>query len=140
MLSVTFCAATGSAAMERQLAAKSKNLIRPLVREINAFTPAPSGTDGSVPRNFARGFDGVQADLALRRDFPLYERLRLQFRAEAFNVLNHPNFGSIYNFLFYGPSLFGRASTTLNSSLGGLSPLYQVGGPRSLQLTLRLNF
>ncbi len=106
----------------------------------NAFTRALGGRDGNVPRNFARGFDAVQADLALRRDFPIHERLRLQFRAEAFNVFNHPNFGSIYNFLFYGPTLFGQASTTLNTSLGGLSPLYQIGGPRSLQLMLRLNF
>ena len=86
------------------------------------------------------GFGAVQADLALRREFPIHERLRLQFRAEAFNALNHPNFGAIYNQLSYGAGLFGYAYQTLNSSLGGLSPLYQIGGPRSLQVMLRLNF
>jgi hypothetical protein len=106
----------------------------------NAFTPAAPGVDGNAGRNSVRGFDAVQADLALRRDFPIHERLRLQFRAEAFNLFNHPNFGSIYDYLFYGPQLFGHAYNTLNSSLGGLSSLYQVGGPRSLQIALKLLF
>ena len=106
----------------------------------NAFSKAAPGVDGDVPRNFARGFDAVQADLALRREFSVHERLRLQFRAEAFNVFNHPNFGSIYNKLSYGPTQFGYAYTTLNSQLGGLNPLYQIGGPRSAQFALKLLF
>jgi hypothetical protein len=105
-----------------------------------AFTAAPAGVEGNTPRNFARGFGAVQADLALRRDFPITERLRLQFRAEAFNLFNHAIFGSIYNQLPDGPLQFGYAYSTLNSSLGGLNPLYQVGGPRSLQLMLKLAF
>jgi hypothetical protein len=106
----------------------------------NAFKAAPTGVQGDLPRNFARGFNAVQLDTAVRRDFLLYDQLHLQFRAEAFNITNHPNFGSIYNGLSYGPSLFGHAYSTLNSSLGGLNPLYQVGGPRSLQMSLRLSF
>ena len=82
----------------------------------------------------------MQVDLALRREFPIHERLHLQFRAEAFNLFNHPIFGSINNQLSLGPTLFGLAANTLNSSLGGLSSLYQMGGPRSLQVMLRLNF
>ncbi|MBZ5667552.1 MAG: carboxypeptidase regulatory-like domain-containing protein [Acidobacteriia bacterium] len=106
----------------------------------NAFTAAPTGVDGNVGRNFARGFGATQVSLSLRRDFPIHDRLHLQFRAEAFNVVNHANFGSIYNFVGYGPSLFGYAYNTLNNSLGGLNPLYQSGGPRSLQLALKLVF
>ena len=106
----------------------------------NAFLAAPEGTNGNTPRNYARGFDAVQADLAIRREFPIHDRLRLQFRAEAFNILNRPNFGSIYNQLALGATQFGYAYSTLNNSLGGLSPLYQIGGPRSLQVMLRLNF
>ncbi|MBZ5664183.1 MAG: carboxypeptidase regulatory-like domain-containing protein [Acidobacteriia bacterium] len=105
----------------------------------NAFTLPPSGTEGNVPRNFARGFGAWQANLAIRRNFPIYERLHLQFRAEAFNIFNHPNFGFIYNQLPWGPSLFGRAGTTLNQT-GSLSSLYQIGGPRSIQLALKLEF
>jgi len=77
-------------------------------------------------------------NLAVRREFPLYERLTLQFRAEAFNIFNHPNFGTIDPFI--GSSTFGRAISTLNASLGGLSSLYQTGGPRSMQFSLRVAF
>jgi len=103
-----------------------------------AFT-LPSGTQvGNAPRNFARGFGEDELDLALRRELPIYERVRLQFRADGFNILNHPNFGEIYP--YYGSALFGQATATLASSLGGLSSLYQQGGPRSLQFSLRAQF
>jgi len=81
-------------------------------------------------------------DLAVRREFPIFDKLKLQFRAEAFNVFNHPNFGTI-DPNFCSPSAtctFGRALQTLSSSLGVLSPLYQMGGPRSLQVALKLAF
>lgn len=107
----------------------------------NAFKPvSPNGIDGNAGRNIARGFDAVQQDLTLRRDFPFKGNFGLQFRAEAYNVYNHPVFGSIYNSLSSGPSLFGMVYNTENSQLGGLGPLYQVGGPRSLQVSLRLHF
>ncbi len=50
------------------------------------------------------------------------------------------SFGSIYNQLSYGSARFGHAYQTLNYSLGGLSSIYQTGGPRSLQLMLKLAF
>jgi len=109
-------------------------------REINpgAFAEPGPGQIGDAPRNFVRGFGASQMDLAVRREFPIYERLKLQFRAEAFNLFNHPNFGFINpNF---GEATFGQATSTLNSSLGVLSPLYQTGGPRSMQFALKLIF
>jgi hypothetical protein len=106
----------------------------------NAFEAAPPGIQGDLSRNFARAFDAAQIDAALRRNFTLFDQVHLQFRGEAFNVSNHPNFGAIYNVLGYGPSYFGYSYSTLNGSLGGLNPLYQTGGPRSLQASLRLSF
>jgi outer membrane receptor protein involved in Fe transport len=47
---------------------------------------------GDVPRNFARGFGLFQVDLGVHRDFPIRESVTLQFRAELFNLFNHPNF------------------------------------------------
>lgn len=105
-----------------------------------AFQSAAAGTNGNVPRNAANGFDAVQLDTAIHREFHLHDALGLQFKAEAFNLINHPIFGAIYNPLADGPKLFGYAYSTLNSYLGGLNPLYQIGGPRSLQLSLKLMF
>ena len=104
----------------------------------NAFALPPAGQFGDAPRNFVRGFGAWQMDLAVRREFPIHERLKLQFRAEAFNIFNHPNFGSIDS--NYGDPTFGQATATLASSLGVLSPLYQQGGPRSMQFALKLIF
>jgi hypothetical protein len=79
-----------------------------------------------------------QIDLSGRRAFPIVDKVNLQFRAEVFNLLNRPAFGYIYP--YYGGSQFGQATETLNESLGNLNPLYQQGGPRSVQLSLKVLF
>ncbi|HEX7316606.1 MAG TPA: carboxypeptidase regulatory-like domain-containing protein [Pyrinomonadaceae bacterium] len=102
------------------------------------------GRQGSLGRNALRGFGLSQLDIAVRRQFVLSETARLQVRAEFFNAFNHPNFGDPVGDL--NSRLFGQSVQTLARSLGsggvngGLSPLYQVGGPRSVQLALRLSF
>ena len=65
------------------------------------------------------------ADTSIFRNFSLSDRLRLQFRAEAFNVLNHTNFLLGKNAALHDP-LFGQAS--------GTAP------PRNLQFGLKLIF
>jgi hypothetical protein len=109
-------------------------------RRINpaAFTLPTTGSIGNAPRNFVTGFGASQVDFALRRTFRIHDRLQGQFRAESFNVLNHPNFGAVN--ATYGNVQFGEATQILSQSLGVLSPLYQTGGPRSLQLSLRLTY
>jgi hypothetical protein len=103
----------------------------------NAFTVATSGL-GDAPRNFVRGFGAWQMDSALRREFPVHENLKLQFRAEAFNLFNHPSFGIINS--SFGQPTFGQATATLANSLGVLNPLYQQGGPRSMQFAIKIIF
>lgn len=99
----------------------------------------PTGTDlGDAPRNFVRGFGATQINLASTREFPIHDRLKLQFRAEAFNLFNHPNFGYINPYLTQAQ--FGQATKMLNQSLTTMSSLYQQGGPRSLQFALKLSF
>lgn len=56
-----------------------------------AFTAAPTGTFGNLPRNFLRTPNYYNVDLSVSRNFNVYERLRFQLRLESFNVLNHPN-------------------------------------------------
>lgn len=106
----------------------------------NAFRSLPAGVQGNAGRNIARGFGAEQVDIAVRRTFPIGERFSLQFRAEAFNVLNHPMFGAMRNQLSVGADRFGLATNTQNIQLSGLNSLYQTGGPRSMQLSLRLRF
>jgi hypothetical protein len=108
-----------------------------------AFTAPPTGQQGDLGRNVLRGFGAWQDDLAVQRQFQLAERVALRFRGEFFNIFNHPNFGSPNNNLT-GP-LFGQSTQTLASSLAGaenagFNPLYQIGGPRSVQLALKLVF
>ena len=80
----------------------------------------------------------------MQRQFHVTEKIALRFRAEFFNIFNHPNFGNPNNNL---PSpLFGRSTQTLANSLGsggvngGFNPLYQIGGPRSIQFALKVQF
>ena len=83
-------------------------------------------------------------DAALRREFAFSRRVRPQLRAEVINFFKRPNFGDPLGDL--SSPHFGGATQKLARSLGaggangGLSPLYQVGGPRSVQLAFRLQF
>ena len=120
-----------------------------------AFTRPPAGQTGDFRRDGLRGiFSLDQTDLALRRRFTLTERVKLDIRAEYFNVFNHPMFGAPGSrwapstFWGYGktPSPFFGLTTpvlsggTTNYTLGGQSPQYEVGGPRSAQFTVKLLF
>jgi len=104
-----------------------------------AFTQ-PTGTNvsGNAPRNFVRGFGLSQSNLAARRQFPLYKEMSLQFRAEAFNLFNRPNFGYVDHFIT--DATFGQSTTMLNGSLGTVASQYQQGGARSMQFSLKLQF
>jgi hypothetical protein len=116
-----------------------------------AFTDPPSDPstgaplrNGDVGRNFLRGFGMSQWDFAVHREFPIRESVALQFRAEMFNIFNHPNFAPPAAGLHQVG--FGVANQMLGRSLdvtggqGGLNALYQVGGPRSMQFALKLTF
>ncbi len=110
--------------------------------------PTSGGTplrQGNLGRNALRGFGATQWDFGIHRDFPIRESLHLQFRAEMFNVLNHPNFGQPAGDL--NTPQFGRSTQMLGASLtggiaggGAFDPLYQIGGPRSIQFALKVQF
>jgi len=117
-----------------------------------AFTSPPMDPNtglalrqGDVSRNFLRGFGAAQWDFAVHRTVSIREPVKLQFRAEMFNVLNHPNFGQPNG--EFGIAIFGLSNQMLAQSLsannlggGGFNPLYQIGGPRSIQFALKLEF
>ncbi len=103
-----------------------------------AFPVPPTERQGTLPRNLIYGLGASQIDLSLQRRFPLTERVHLDFRTDAFNILNHPNFANPVGTV--ESAQFGTFNRMLNKGLSGLSPLYQIGGPRSLQLSLKLIF
>jgi hypothetical protein len=99
---------------------------------------------GTLGRNVVRLPGIYQLNMAVRRQFSLGEQLKLQVKVEAFNVLNHPNFGSYGSFI-NDPTTLGVPQSMLATSLspsgsGGLNSLYQIGGPRSMQFSARLSF
>jgi hypothetical protein len=117
-----------------------------------AFAPPPIDSNGNalrqgdLGRNALRGFGAFQWDFSIHREFSIHESVKLQFRAEMFNLLNHPNFGPPVSDL-NDTQQFGRATQMLGRSLdssnqggGSFSPLYQIGGPRSIQVALKLAF
>ena len=126
---------------------------QPAGRALNpaAFTSPPVGQMGDFPRNGLRSPYFIdQTDLALRRRFDLTDRLNLSVRAEYFNVFNHPMFGapgsgepgssSDPSFGKIGPGSTTNLELGGGAALGGQSPLYALGGPRSAQFTVKLLF
>jgi hypothetical protein len=111
----------------------------PCVQWINpsAFVANPPGTFGNVGRNELRGPGTVNVDTALSRIFGISERFRLEARAEAFNIINHPNFvGAI------SPAGLVAAFTTMNTNFSSASfgQVQSAFDPRILQFALKLSF
>jgi hypothetical protein len=96
-------------------------------------------TYGTLPRNYLRGPGYVNFDLAFSKTTAITERVKIEFRAEFFNIFNHANFlnpGVINN----GNGTFagGGPGTNPNSSLfGQITSTYD---PRIIQLAMRLSF
>ena len=114
-------------------------------RQLNpaAFVVPAAAVQGNLGRNTLRGFDLVQADLSARRSFRVTQRVSLVFRTDMFNAFNHPNFANPIASL--GTGLFGiSAGTKSNSQFGGgafgLNSIFNAGGPRAAQLSLKLQF
>jgi hypothetical protein len=110
----------------------------------NVTAPTASNRQGTLGRNVLRGFPMHQLDLAIRRQFTLFENVNLQLRTEFFNLFNHPNLADPIGTLT--SASFGRSTSMLRNGLGsggangGLNPLYQIGGPRSIQFAVKLQF
>ena len=122
-----------------------------------AFAPPAVGQTGNFPVNGLRSPYSIdQTDLALRRQFSISERVKLDVRAEYFNLFNHPMFGiagstcnpnTLWGYQGGPFSSFGKVcpgTSTTNLDGGGFpngqNALYAVGGPRSAQFTLKLLF
>ncbi len=97
-----------------------------------AFTQNAPGTFGNLGRNAFRGPKFFEVDASLNRTFPFRERLALNVRLEAFNVLNHPNFTN------NSASGAGAFTTGLNSATFG--SITGAADPRIFQAAAKITF
>ena len=102
--------------------------------------PAP-GTFGNAGRNIFRGPGLHVWDLSLVKTWKSGERYSLQFRAEFFNVLNHPNFANpaiLFNNDLSVPDTFGLITAT--PDVAGANPVIGTGGARNIQFGLKFRY
>ncbi len=107
-------------------------------------TPAPRGAIPSGAPPFK------QWDLALYKDTAINERLKMQFRADFFNIVNHPNFTNPFLPTFFAAcdnngidrdgGCQGFLPTTATGDVGEGNPFIGGGGPRGIQLALKFMF
>ncbi len=110
-----------------------------------AFSLPNGYQQGNLGRNELRGFSAHQEDVSLRRVFPIGERFRVTVAATGYNILNHANFAnpSPQEGANLSSPEFGLVTRMLNQGFGGsggTTSLYRSGGPRSMELSLRLQF
>jgi hypothetical protein len=109
--------------------------------------PPALGTLGNSGRNIFRDTGFHNLDLSVSKSWKFYERLSVQFRAEFFNITNHPNFANPWG----GTSGFG-AGATADPSVGpfgcgcatpdvaAVNPVLGSGGARAIQFGLKFLF
>ncbi len=106
--------------------------------------PPPLGQFGNMPRNLFPDSGFKNFDFSIAKNWHFGERLRAQFRAEFFNILNHPNFANPYGgqngFGLNDPSVqpFGCGCAT--PDVAAANPVIGSGGSRAVQLGLKFTF
>ena len=107
---------------------------------INAFTIQPKGSPGNESRSQLYGPHQRSVDFSLFKDFPLRERMKLQFRAEIYNLSNTENFGlpniNITKWNGSGPG----ATPTQAGNFGQIIQSNLALNPRQYQFALKLTF
>ncbi len=91
----------------------------------NAFAFAPVGQFGNLGRNSLYGPGQRNFDIAISRRFAVRERLKLEFRSDFFNILNHANWNNPVTSLS-SSATFGQITT--------------FGAPRIIQMAMKLYF
>ena len=96
----------------------------------NCYVLQPIGTYGNAGRDSLLGPNLWNLDTALLKETRIRENLNVQFRAEFFNILNHPSFQNPNSTIFAG--------TAYNSSAGTITATNSQ--PRQIQLALKIVF
>lgn len=109
--------------------------------------PPALGTFGNMGRNMFRDFGFRNVDFSLMKNFQFGERLGMQFRAEFFNIFNHPNFANPFGgqngWGHNDPSVPGAGGfgcSCATPDVAASNPVIGSGGSRAVQLGLKFNF
>jgi hypothetical protein len=143
-----------NAACEAQAVAVDGGAVGPSNASLNLFgcyangssvmLPPPLGQFGNMGRNMFQDDGFKNFDFSVAKNFHFREAMRLQFRAEFFNLFNHPNFANPYGgqngFGLNDPSVrpFGCGCAT--PDIAAANPAVGSGGPRSIQLGAKFVF
>jgi outer membrane receptor protein involved in Fe transport len=111
---------------------------------------ADGGHFGSLGRNAINGPSYTNLDISLAKVFKIGENMGLQFRADFFNIFNHPNFANplwpnytvdmTQNGLTAAGRGIGYLPITATPDVGIGNPFLGGGGPRDIQLALKFTF
>jgi hypothetical protein len=108
------------------------------------LVPPAFGTFGTMGRNLFPDSGFRNLDFALAKNWHFGERLRAQFRAEFFNILNHPNFANPFGgqngFGLNDPAASSFGCGCVTPDVAAANPAIGSGGPRSIQLALKFIF
>jgi hypothetical protein len=104
------------------------------------LVPPPAGTFGTAGRNIFRGVGLVNWDLSVTKNWSIRESFKAEFRAEFFNVLNHPNFATpgVNGAGFNNPNGSSFGCTCETPDTAASNPVLGSGGSRAMQLGLKL--
>jgi len=107
-----------------------------------AFVEAPFGQFGNIGRDtqLAPGVFSINAEIHKNWVMPYNEHHQLQFRAEAFNLLNHPNWGGPNANILAGAIFPGQPNTNAHQGFGVISSLAFGIPMRQLQLGMKYTF
>jgi hypothetical protein len=112
--------------------------IDPVTGNIRFLNPAAwaypaTGSYGNSPRNPVHDPHFTDVDVSVKKSTPIHDNQRLEFRAELFNIFNHPNFAAPV--ATYAPNslTFGEITSTFGTTLG-------FGTSRQMQLALKYIF
>jgi hypothetical protein len=110
----------------------------------SVMVPPAFGTFGTMGRNIFPDSGFKNLDLSLAKNWHFGERLRAQFRAEFFNIFNHPNFANPYGgqngFGLNDPAASSFGCGCVTPDIAAANPAIGSGGPRSIQLGLKFIF
>jgi hypothetical protein len=106
--------------------------------------PPPLGQFGNMGRNIFPDNGFKNLDFSVAKNWHFGERLRAQFRAEFFNIFNHPNFANPYGgqngFGLNDPSVRPFGCGCASPDVAAANPVIGSGGSRAIQLALKLSF